>query len=62
MGESPGWFLTKGNSYFVGRLQDMLPVPVRDAFTVVFLPMLDNSAHALVDFVLYFHKYFQIFD
>lgn len=35
-------------------------MPVRDVFAVVFLPMLDNSAHALVDFVLYVHKYFQI--
>jgi len=58
---SPGWFLTERNSYFVGRLQDTLPIAVRDIFAVLFLSvMLDNSAHALVDIVLYVHKYFQI--
>lgn len=55
----PGWFLPKGNGYFVGKLQDTLPMPVRAVFAVVFLPVLDNSVHAVVDFDLYLDKYFQ---
>lgn len=57
---SPGGFLTKGNRYFVGRLQGTLPMPIRDVFAVVFL--LDSSAHALMDFVFYINNFFSSFD
>lgn len=29
-------------------------------FAVVFLPTVDNSAHILVDFILYVYKHFQL--